>query len=142
MLYSESKNKLNYMIKNLIILDRMVEAKLFLWEISDVSIETAERFTDENKSINDMQIDQLIRKYFAYIKAKAKKYTNKDSCFNGFAKSSHIKSLNVNQLIQETNCVQELIGIINDVQVIARSTARVSAATCSSNLTNTSSCCS
>ena len=57
MLYSESNTKWNYMIKNLIILDRMVEEKLFLNEISDVTLENVENFSDENKSINDMQID-------------------------------------------------------------------------------------
>jgi len=36
------------MIKNLIILDRIVEEKLFLWEISDVELETADKFTDKD----------------------------------------------------------------------------------------------
>ncbi len=96
MLYSESNRKWNYMIKNLIILDRMVEEKLFLYEISDVTLENVENFTDENKSINDMLIDQLIRKYFSYIKIKAKKYTNMDSCFNAIDKNKFISKLTLN----------------------------------------------
>ena len=48
MMYSESKNKWNYMIKNLIILDFIVEEKLFLWETSDLVLESIDNFKDEN----------------------------------------------------------------------------------------------
>ena len=72
----------NYMIKNLIMLDRCVEEKLFLWEIADLQLDTVESFTDQDQKINTMLINFLIKKYYQYIKIKAAKYTNKDSVFN------------------------------------------------------------
>jgi len=36
----------NYMIKNLILLDRFVEEKLHLWDICDLKLETVTRFED------------------------------------------------------------------------------------------------
>jgi len=45
-LHSESRNMWNYMIKNLIMLDRCVEEKLFLWEIADLQLDTVDSFTD------------------------------------------------------------------------------------------------
>jgi hypothetical protein len=47
---SSSRKKWCYIIKNLIILDRTVEEKLFLEEIANHPIKTAETFTeDDNK---------------------------------------------------------------------------------------------
>ena len=70
------------MIKNLILLDRFVEDKLYLWDICDLKLDTVTRFEDQDPNVNKMLIDQLIHKYFKYIKAKASKFTNRDSVFN------------------------------------------------------------
>ena len=70
------------MIKNLILLDRFVEEKLYLWDICDLKLDTVTRFEDQDQNVNKMLIDQLIQKYFKYIKGKASKYTNRDSVFN------------------------------------------------------------
>ena len=52
MINSDSKDMWNYILKNLIILDRCVEEKLFLWEISDLTLESVEFFKDKDEKIN------------------------------------------------------------------------------------------
>jgi len=59
-MYSQSNNRWNYQIKNLIILDRIVEEKMFLWEICDLEIETLENFKDIDESNNQMLINILV----------------------------------------------------------------------------------
>jgi len=50
----------NYVLKNLIILDRCTDEKLFLWDISDVELNTAKHFKDKDPNINEMMINYLI----------------------------------------------------------------------------------
>ena len=52
MINSDSKDMWNYILKSLIILDRCVEEKLFLWEISDLTLESVEFFKDKDEKIN------------------------------------------------------------------------------------------
>lgn len=59
-MFSQSNNRWNYQIKNLIILDRIVEEKMFLWEICDLEIETLENFKDIDESNNQMLINILV----------------------------------------------------------------------------------
>ena len=104
-LHSESRNMWNYMIKNLIMLDRCVEEKLFLWEIADLQLDTVESFTDQDQKINTMLINFLIKKYYDYIKIKAAKYTSKDSVFNQTDKNDYFAKISINQLISEIKIV-------------------------------------
>ena len=49
---SDNVNKWNYMIKNLIILDRCVEEKLFLYDIMELKINKIENYKDHEPKIS------------------------------------------------------------------------------------------
>jgi hypothetical protein len=49
---SDNVNKWNYMIKNLIILDRCVEEKLFLYDIMEMKIYRVENYKDPEPKIS------------------------------------------------------------------------------------------
>ncbi|KAL4496040.1 hypothetical protein ABPG72_015462 [Tetrahymena utriculariae] len=82
MQYSESKNQWNYLVKNLIILDRCVEDRSFVNDIATIHILHVENFKDPDPRNSIIKIDGFIRKYFQYIKMKSKLYAKKNSSFN------------------------------------------------------------
>lgn len=50
--YSESLKKWNYIVKNLIILDRMVEEKYFLNDISELDFDHLKNYKDDDPIIS------------------------------------------------------------------------------------------
>lgn len=45
---SDSRNKWNYIIKNLIILDRAIDEGLFVYDIAKLKIDFVENFSDKD----------------------------------------------------------------------------------------------
>ena len=80
---SESRKFWNYMVKNLVILDRAIDERLCLDEISKMNLPGVEGYTvpdkkdskSKMKKINGIEarlIEELIRSYYGYIKTKAR----------------------------------------------------------------------
>ena len=57
---SESRGKWNYLIKNLILIDRMLEERYFVREISEIEIDYVENFTDPTSKIKIFSYSKYI----------------------------------------------------------------------------------
>ena len=53
---SDSRGKWNYLVKNMIILDRMIEQKIFVHQVSELELDNVENFKDLKSKNNIMNI--------------------------------------------------------------------------------------
>lgn len=60
MQYSDSLKKWNYVIKNLIILDRCVEERYFLQDISELDLPHIKKYKDEDPSISILNFVHIV----------------------------------------------------------------------------------
>jgi len=133
MQYSDSLKKWNYVIKNLIILDRCIDEKYFLNDISELDFPHIKNYKDDDpsicKSINQLnsyfllaniQIDGLIQKYYFLIVEKAKIYKNKGNVFNVDKTQNqlplYLKACHLDKLLLEVSQIQYLNSLIFEVK--------------------------
>ncbi|KRX00129.1 hypothetical protein PPERSA_10628 [Pseudocohnilembus persalinus] len=79
---SESKEKWNYLLKNLIILDRCVESRFFLMDIQQLFLPSVDHFQSNDNNVRQLKLDAFVREYFTIIKKKGELYSMQNSSFN------------------------------------------------------------
>lgn len=122
---SDSRFKWNYLIKNLIILDRATEEEIFIYDISNLDLEFLSTYSCPNKKdsklaqykmfclsvrLDGMQLDRLVRSYFEYIREKAVYYSQKNLISALKVNDrSYLNGLELPELMKEFNSISKLL---------------------------------
>lgn len=129
----DSRNKWNYILKNLIVLDRTAEEGVFLRDIRDLKMEYIDNFTDKDQKnsnryhlnavylllsyfIDVLGVDLLVRRYFRYIKAKASLYTSPNSIrIPRTNKKEYFVEHQLSEVLAELRLLNKLLGTVFEV---------------------------
>ncbi|CAK89839.1 unnamed protein product (macronuclear) [Paramecium tetraurelia] len=116
---SQSKIYWNYIIKNLIILDRCIEYRFFVSDIADMNINYVENYVERDPKYKSLSMDSFIRKYYLYLKKKATLYSIKKSSFNTpkEEKKNYFKQQSAENIFEEFNKGQQLFDQIVDISI-------------------------
>lgn len=71
-LTSDSNDSWIYLLKNLIILDKVLESMCFMEEIADLSLPVVEGYVERNSHYSPLKTDEIVRNYWKLIKETAK----------------------------------------------------------------------
>ncbi|CAD8093828.1 unnamed protein product [Paramecium sonneborni] len=116
---SQSKIYWNYIIKNLIILDRCIEYRFFVSDIVNMNINYVENYVEKDPKYKNLSMDSFIRKYYLYLKKKAALYSIKKSSFNTpkEEKKNYFKQQQVENIFEEFYKGQQLFNQILDISI-------------------------
>ncbi|CAD8080647.1 unnamed protein product [Paramecium primaurelia] len=116
---SQSKIYWNYIIKNLIILDRCIEYRFFVSDIADMNVNYVENYVERDQKYKSLSMDSFIRKYYLYLKKKAALYSIKKSSFNTpkEEKKNYFKQQSAENIFEEFNKGQQLFDQILDISI-------------------------
>ncbi|CAD8083941.1 unnamed protein product [Paramecium primaurelia] len=116
---SESKIYWNYIIKNLIILDRCVENRFLVTEIANMNITYVENYVEQDLKYKSLSMDSFVRNYYMYLKRKAALYSIKNSSFNipKEEKKNYFKQQSAENILEEFNRGQLLFDQIIDISI-------------------------
>jgi len=111
---SDSRGYWNYLVKNLVILDRMLDDKRFVHDVSELELDYVENFKD---SKTKMRIDELVREYYRFVKAKARLYADPKCSLNvaKTAKKDFFLKLSTKKILEDSKILDCFIDIAFNV---------------------------
>jgi len=111
---SKSKTAWNFIMKHLVILDKAVENRYFTKEIAELELPELEEYL---KKKNSGKMESLIKRYFRYIKAKARIYNTKHQPFHltFWERKEYLEKLDQEKLILESKRLKPLIILAFDI---------------------------
>jgi len=107
---SQSRKYWNFVVKNLVLFDRLVEERCLLKEIFELNLPEIENYDAREKRYKEKNIEKLINIYLQFIQAKAKVYLKEDSSLNvpNDKLKQYFKSLNFDEIFEQNNLLEGL----------------------------------
>lgn len=128
MLTSDSNDNWIYLLKNLVILDRVVSDQCFVDEVAELSLPVVEQYNEKNARYSALRTDAIVRNYWKLIKYMAKLTKNRKhiTYFPRSQRSEFLNTLSPSEIIAQMESLNECFQMTFALISVASSTKDLS----------------
>lgn len=107
---SDSRKYWNYLMKNLVILDRAVDEGHFVGEIAYLEIPGVEEYQQKQQRYKERKIEELVSAYFRFIRDKADVFSRKKTCLKipKDKRKQYFKGMPAEDILEENRALNSL----------------------------------
>jgi len=107
---SDSRKYWNYLMKNLVILDRTIDEGHFAGEIAYLEIPGVEEYQQKQQRYKERKIEELVSAYFRFIRDKADVLSRKKTCLKipKEKRKQYFKGMQAEDILDENRALNSL----------------------------------